>query len=239
MRNIDIKKYIYVFIITAFIFLTAIFLSNYFNNKKLNEVRAIEDKIAIDILSSETQYALLQESSCKDIGSKALSQELGNLSDKLSYAEGQFGSDNAEVLSLKRYYSLLEIKDYLLNKRISEKCGKESYFIIYIYSNEGDCPDCTEEGYVLTYLREKYPDLRVYSFDKNLDLSAVKTLLSIFNIDGELPAIILNEKVYYGLKKKEELESLLPKKIRDSAKKATSTPTTFLLNFKSGVAFQT
>ncbi|OGZ04590.1 MAG: hypothetical protein A2648_00635 [Candidatus Lloydbacteria bacterium RIFCSPHIGHO2_01_FULL_41_20] len=224
MHKFETKKYLYVLAITSLIFFTAIYFSNYFNDKKLAEVKSIEDKIAIDILSSETQYALLQESSCKDIGNKALSQELGNLSDKLSYAEEQFESDNTEVINLKRYYSLLEIKDYLLNKRISEKCGKKAYFIIYIYSNAGDCPDCTEEGYVLTYLREKYPDLRVYSFDKNLDLSAVKTLLSIFKIDGELPAIILDEKAYYGLRGKEELESLLPKAIRDSAKKATTTP---------------
>ncbi len=224
MQKIETKKYIYVLVITSLIFFTAIYFSNYFNKKKLEEVKSIGDKIAIDILSSETQFALLQESSCKDVSSSVLSEEINNLAAKLSYTEEQFGSDNDEVVGLKKYYSLLQIKDYLLNKRIAGKCGIESYFIIYIYSNEGDCPDCTEEGYVLTYLREKYPDLRVYSFDKNLDLSAVKTLLSIFKIEGELPAIILDEKVYYGLKKKEDLESLLPKKIRDSANKATSTP---------------
>lgn len=225
MHSLDLKKYIYVLIITSLIFFTAIYLANYFNNKKLSEVKSIEDKIAIDILSSETQYALLQESSCKDLGTPVLSQELNGLAEKLSYTEDQFGSDNAEVLRLKRYYSLLEIKDYLLSKKISEKCGQRPTFIIYIYSNKGDCPDCEKEGYVLTYLRETYPDLRVYSFDYNLDLSAVKTLLSIFKIGGELPAIILDGNVYNGFKEKEELEALLPKKLRDSAQKtATSTP---------------
>ena len=71
MHTLDLKKYIYVLIITSFIFFTAIVLANYFNNKKLVAVKSIEDKIAIDILSSETQYALLQESSCKDLGASA------------------------------------------------------------------------------------------------------------------------------------------------------------------------
>ncbi|MEK7129233.1 MAG: hypothetical protein AAB858_02685 [Patescibacteria group bacterium] len=223
MHTLDLKKYIYVLIITSFIFFTAIVLANYFNNKKLVAVKSIEDKIAIDILSSETQYALLQESSCKDLGAPVLSQELNSLAEKLSYTEGQFGSDNIEVVRLKQYYSLLQIKDYLLSKKISEKCGQRPTFIIYIYSNKGDCPDCEKEGYVLTYLRQTYPLLRVYSFDYNLDLSAVKTLLSIFKIDRPLPAIILDGNVYNGFKEKEELEALLPKKLRDSAT-GTTTP---------------
>lgn len=223
MHKLDLKKYIYVLIITSFIFFTAIVLADYFNNKKLVAVKSIEDKIAIDILSSETQYALLQESSCKDLGAPVLAQELNSLAEKLSYTENQFGSDNAEVIRLKQYYSLLQIKDYLLSKKISEKCGQRPTFIIYIYSNKGDCPDCEKEGYVLTYLRQTYPLLRVYSFDYNLDLSAVKTLLSIFKIGGPLPVIVLNGNVYSGFKEKEELEALLPKKLRDSAT-GTTTP---------------
>ena len=139
-----------------------------------------------------------------------LSQELNSLAEKLSHTEGQFG-DNIEVVRLKHNYSLLQIKDYLLSKNLSEKCGQRPTFIIYIYSNKGDCPDCEKEGYVLTYLRQTYPLLRVYSFDYNLDLSAVKTLLSIFKIDRPLPAIILDGNVYNGFKEKEELCALLPK----------------------------
>ncbi|MEK7662435.1 MAG: hypothetical protein AAB355_03020 [Patescibacteria group bacterium] len=214
MNNFDKKKYLYVLAITSLIFFTAIFLSNYFSEKKLAEVRTIENKIAIDILSSETQYALLQESSCHDVSSSILSQELNSLEKKLSYAEENFGNRNEEVISLKRYYSLLEIKDFLLSKRIAEKCGLRPISVIYIYSNNGDCPDCEKEGYVLTYLRETYPELRVYSFDYHLDLSAVKTLFSLYDIKEELPAIIINGKVYYGFKEKEALESLLPKKLK-------------------------
>ncbi len=224
MHPLDWKKYLYVLVITSLIFFTAIFLANYFNGRKLAEVKSIADQIAIDILSSETQYALLEESSCQNFNNTpALSEELGSLAEKLSYAEDQLGAKNAEVISLKRYYSLLEIKDYLLSKKVAAKCGIQPVSIIYLYSNQGDCPDCEKEGYVLTYLRETYPALRVYSFDYHIDLSAVKTLLSIFKIEGELPVIILNEKVLYGFQTKEELEALLPKKLRDSAQKAATS----------------
>lgn len=224
-KNIDYKKYIFSFVITAIIFATAIYASNYFGQKKLDEIRNIQDKISIDILSSETQFSLLEESSCKDIGTGSLSTELSNLEAKLSYTESERGVDDAEVKTLKEYYSLLEIKDYLLMNKISEKCGKTPLSIIYFYSNGSDCKDCEREGYVLTKLRETYPDLRVYSFDYDIGLSAVKTLISINKIKNTLPAIIIKDQVYYGFKSIEDIEKAVPelKKLKDQRNSSATT----------------
>lgn len=220
----DTRKYIYSFVITAIIFATAIYISNYFSQKKLAEIRNIQDKIAIDILSSETQFSLLEESSCKDLGAGTLSTELGNLEDKLSYTEGQRGKDDPEVITLKQYYSLLEIKDYLLMNKISEKCKKTPLSIIYIYSNDDSCKDCDREGYVLTHLRELYPDLRVYSFDYNIGLSAVSTLVKVSGIKNTLPAIYYKDKVHYGFQSIEDLEKGIPE-LQTLKIKATATTT--------------
>lgn len=221
--EINWRKYLFSFFITAIIFASALYVSNYFAQKKLDEIRNIQDKIAIDILSSETQFSLLEESSCKDVGTGSLSKELGELENKLSYTENQRGHNDSEVISLKKYYSLLEIKDYLLMNKISEKCGKSPISIIYFYSSDSTCPDCEKEGYVLTNLRENYPDLRVYSFDYNIDVSAVKTLISVNKIRNEMPVLIIKDKVYYGFKGVEELEKMLPELKTIKAKAATST----------------
>ncbi len=220
-NTINWKQYFFSFAITAIIFATAIITSNYFANKRVDEIRGIQDKIAIDILSSETQFSLLEQSSCKDIGSGSLSTELGTLEEKLSYTERERGSDDTEVQTLKRYYFLLEIKDYLLMNKISEKCHKTPISIIYFYSLDNKCTDCEKEGYVLTALRQKYPDLRVYSFDYNIDLSAVKTLISINKVEDKLPAIIVKGKTYYGFQSIENLEKAIPE--LKTLKTATST----------------
>src|SRR3990167_208076 len=102
---INSKKYLFSFIITAIIFATAIYISNYLGQKKLDEIRNIQDKISIDILSSETQFSLLEESSCKDVDSGTLSMELGSLENKLSYTENDRGANDPEVKVLKQYYS--------------------------------------------------------------------------------------------------------------------------------------
>jgi hypothetical protein len=228
MRNtVDWKKYVFSFAITAVIFTTAIILSNYFGQKKIDEIRGIQDKIAIDILSSETQFSLLEESSCENIGVGTLSTELGEIENKLSYTESQRGHDDSEVQILKRYYSLLQIKDYLLMNKISEKCKKTPLSIIYFYSTDDACEDCEREGFVLTRLRETYPELRVYSFDYNIDVSAVKTLISINKVKNELPAIFIKGKVYYGFKSVEDLETIMPElaKMKADLEKTVSTST--------------
>src|SRR3989344_1137164 len=96
------RKYIFVFIITSVIFFTAFSISNYSNEKRIQNIQSIEDKIALDLLSSETQFNLLKELSCKAIDNSVLSQELNSIAEKLTYAEENLGvelssCDNTEL----------------------------------------------------------------------------------------------------------------------------------------------
>ncbi len=208
--------------ITAAIFGTGFWTSNAFNNLRLNEIRGIQEDVAADILSLETQFDLLENLSCKDISENSvLSSELNRIASRLDYAEGTLGSTNGEVIRLKRQYSLLEIKDYLLMQKVAEKCSLKPVFVLYFYSNEGDCKKCNTVGHVLTYLRETYPQLRVYSFDYHLDIGALTTLISIHNVEPRLPAFIVNGKVHYEISDLESIEKILP---LDTL--ATSTATT-------------
>jgi hypothetical protein len=216
----DWKKYAYTFLITAVIFATAILASNYFSQKKINEIQNIESQISVDILSSETQFSLLSELSCKEIGSSSLIKEIGELGDKLSYTEESRGTNDTEVINLKKYYSLLEIKDYLLGQKIYERCGKKTLSIIYFYSNKGDCPDCQKEGFVLTKLRADYPDLKVYSFDYDLDLSAIGALVSIYKIKDNLPALLVDDTVHYGFQSVDDIKNIIPELKKIDAQKA-------------------
>jgi hypothetical protein len=230
---IDNRKYLVTFLITAIIFATAVFTSNILTEKKVEDIRAIENRVAIDILSSETQFALLGETSCKDIGPGFLSKELGPLGEKLTYAENQSDFNDSDIDSLKRSYFLLEIKDYLLMKRLTEKCAIAPTFILYFYSSQEQCKDCEKMGFVLTALRERYPEVRVYSFDYDFDLEAIRTLTSIYKLKGNPPALIINGNPYYGFISIEELETQVPaiaklkleKEKAEALKNATSTAT--------------
>jgi len=219
-RSIDWARYIISFVITAAIFGTVLYISQVATAKRINEIKSIQDKIAIDLLSSETQFSLLASgAACNEDGNSVLAPEIEKLGERLSYMEDQLGTDNSDVIGLKKYYSLLQIKDYLLTKELSQKCGFKTVSIIYFYSNN-DCPECTRQGYVLTALHEAYPTLRIYAFDANLDLSAIKTLQTVTKAPESVPSMIINGKVYTGFKTLEEIESKLPKTFIDVAKKA-------------------
>ncbi|MDB5266441.1 MAG: hypothetical protein JWN89_256 [Parcubacteria group bacterium] len=216
---------------TAAIFGTAMYISNTLNQKKLDEVRTIEDKLSLNILSGETQSELLRETSCKDVKNTFLTHELGDLGAKLSYAASQNSPDNAEVLNLKQYYYLLEIKDYLLMKNITAKCGIRPTFILYFYGDKSVCPDCEKTGFVLDALHEKYPDLRIYSFDYTSLEPAVKTLIGIYHVENRLPALIVNSDPFYGFKTLDTMENNigaihLLKVEYDKAQAASSTEST-------------
>lgn len=219
MKKQDTLRYVIVFFITLTIFVIAGSFSTFLNGRKLSEVKRIQDKISIDILSSETQFQLLQELSCKEVTRTSLSDELNELSEKISYSENNI-KGKEEVIELKRYYSLLQIKDYLLIQKIKEKCKLAVEPIFYFYTTAENCTECVKQSIILTKMRELYPELRVYSFDYNLELSALKSLIKIFKIeDTKLPALIIKDKLYTGFKSQEEMEALIPEVVADKLKK--------------------
>jgi len=220
----DWLKYLYTFVITALIFITAIYISDYFSNKKMAELKSMEDNMSLDILSSETQFSLLAEASCKNINDNTLSREVSQLGDKLSYTEEKIGANDPAFQNLKINYFLLEIKDYLLMKEISNRCKDRPVFILYFYSNKGSCTDCQNEGYVLTKLHEMYPQIRIYSFDYDFNIPTIETLKSIYEIENKLPAMFINGKTIYGLKTIDEIKKIIPEtKIWDKEALASST----------------
>ncbi|HEY6022379.1 MAG TPA: hypothetical protein VIY48_21730, partial [Candidatus Paceibacterota bacterium] len=223
------QKYILAFVITAAIFGTAFYVANRLDQARVADIRATQEAVSIDILSTETQFELLGSLDCKAVSENpVLSDELNSLSSRLSIAEQNLGSNNSEVISLKQQYSLLEIKDYLLMQELSQKCSAvKPVYVLYFYSNAGDCADCDRQGQVLTYLRQTYPGLRVYAFDYHLGLSALSTLEHIRKIDPKqgLPALVVNNRApVYGFKSLQDMQKLIPElKNLSTSTSATST----------------
>ena len=223
------QKYIITFFITAAVFATAFYIASRIDQGRIADIRSTQEAVSIDILSLETQFDLLGSLDCDTLEEHpVLSDELSSLAARLLVAEENLGSDNIEVVQLKKQYSLLEIKDYLLMRQISQKCGEKPVYILYFYSNEGNCADCRRSGEVLTYLREQYPGLRVYSFDYNLDLSALKTLVTLKKITPKFPAFVINNRTaVYGFKTLDEMRALIPElKTLATSTGATSTKAT-------------
>ena len=210
-KKIHLQHYLLTFLIAGLIFAAGFWVSAELDRLRLSQVNNLRQDLQLDVLSAETQFSLLSTNVCQHIDSSALTSELYSMGQRLDYMESALGNDNQTVIRLKKQYSLLEIKQWQLTKKAQEQCGTEVIPILYFYSNRKDCPTCSQQGYVLTYLRSKYPFLRVYSFDANLDLSAIKTLKSLYSLKNELPAIVIDDKPYYGFRDRAAIEKILPK----------------------------
>lgn len=214
-------KYIFVFVITTVIFGLAFLLSSFLTQKRFADIQSIQDTLSVDLLSNETRFALLADSSsCTTEGSSPdlLFDEMATLAARLTYMEEHLSADDANLIQLKKYYSLVQIKDYLLTKQISEKCHEQFATILYFYGK--NCDDCPTQGALLTELREKYPFVRVYSFDKELNTPAVQTLVTLFKITTPPTLIVQGKQKLEGLTDAQKLEALVPMALKQKYAKS-------------------
>lgn len=223
-KNYHTRRYIIAFILSTMIFMSGFLFSDFLTSKKLEQLQNIENNISLSILSSETEYDILKEVSCENISDTSLSKKVSELADTISLLEANDSTDQ-RIVDAKKRYSLLLIKEYLLAKKISESCGTKPTFVIYFYQNADKCPDCIKTSASLSSLRRDYERLKVYAFDYELDLPIIKTFASVYKIQGNLPAVVINNKVYYGLVTKESIDQILPKEIKAPIETATSTAT--------------
>lgn len=215
-RNITKTKYLAVFATTTLIFIVGILIGQQISNSKISDLEIIEQELRVDTMAIELQYLLLAENPCKALESTPLSEELYTLGSKLSYMEDKLGPDNPSVLRLKEYYSLLEIRHWLFLKRTKQECNRDYTLILYFYSKQKEtCPKCEEQGYVLTYLRETHPEIRIYSFDFDIGNTAIDTLKELYMTEQELPVIIIDEEVHHGFKNKEAIEKIISGQINE------------------------
>src|SRR3989344_3586708 len=229
MNDIRWGKYIFVLILTLGVVAVAILTSNYLYRERLAEVESVESRIQLNLLASEVQFELLKQLPCTEESLPVLSEELNTLAGRISFLEAERGDDDDEVRQLKRRYSLFQIKDFLAVRDIAARCKIASHPVLYFYSNEGDCADCKKQGAVLTTLRKEYPELRVYSFDYNLEGAGVDSLRRLYKLEGPLPVTVADNKPYYGFTSIEGFSEIFPDLIKlepEATSTATSTATT-------------
>ena len=206
------SKYFVTLILTVGIFTGAVFLSSYINDRKLENIRELQDRVATDILSSETQFDLVKELSCEDIGNTYLSKDMSDLAERVAYTE-ENGTSPADSLELKKQYSILQVKDFVISKQIAERCNNLPVTILYFYTDKESCPDCVKQGYVLDAIRKQYKNVRIYSFDTRLDLTTIKTLKEVYGIEDQLPALVIDGIALKGFRSVEDVKSVLPSSV--------------------------
>lgn len=198
--------------IAILFFAAGIFIGYIITQGKLAKVESMENKLRFDIMSIELESVIASENPCF-ANPKTLETALDEVTMKISFLENQLGKNDPQVLELKKYYSLLEIRHYLYMQERKEKCGEDYSLILFFYSNKPENIDMSEkQGYVLDYLKDKYTieRIKVYSLDYDLDLGVIKSLVQQYSVT-ETPSLVIDRNLYFGFHDKEELEKLFSK----------------------------
>jgi len=201
-------KLLATFSLATLIFLVGIMFGNFISNKKIDMIMGLEQDLKTETYAAETQYMLLTQEPCRDVDTSPLTEELYQIGSKIAYMENQLGATNKKVIELKEYYSLLEIKHWMLLKKIQSECNQDFNLILYFYSNNGDCLSCEQQGFILNYIKKKHENTKIYSFDINNKNSALSTLKLLYNITGT-PSLVINDRPFSGFKETKDIEKEL------------------------------
>jgi hypothetical protein len=203
------KNLVIAFLLTTLIFILGIFIGNYISNKKAEFILSNEEKLRLKTFGLEVQTLLIPEYLCENSTIQVMHKDVTDIGGKLTVLENQLGWNNPEVMKLKEFYSLLEIRSWIIMQKYIKNCGSKIDIILYFYSNKEDCESCWLQGSVLDSVREDREDLVIYSFDITIENPALDTVKKIFSVN-KAPTLIINGKKYEGfMDKKAVLNALL------------------------------
>ena len=199
------------FIITLLIFFFGVSLGSNIAQENLSMLEKELRGVRLEQESTELVMALTLEDSlllCNTPLEK-LTSTRGKMGKSLVKLEKDLGKLHPEVIEQKKQYAILQIREYLILKRMENACEKTIPTILYFYSNHGDCLNCEAQGYILDeiHLNEKKP-VQIYSFDIHSNTTLVNALMRQYTVKTA-PTLVLGGKTLSGFRQKEEIMPIL------------------------------
>jgi len=216
MRKISRTKYVVAAVITLGIFLLGLFLGLVIENYRLEYIEK-EDKLQkLDYNSLQVLYVyidqLSQEKECStipkiyDLSLEHLEESRIRLEEYTQ--EARINQEDFEIL--RREYVQAQLRYWLLAQKINSRCDLDIVSILYFFSTEKDCPDCDEQAFILTYLKNLFGEnLLIFAIDSNYETEPLIPLLKrSYNITT-YPTLVIDDEIYEGFTVKDYLFSEL------------------------------
>jgi thiol-disulfide isomerase/thioredoxin len=219
MRPMNKRRYVFAFIITAAIFFLGFFFGFLMDIKRVDYFTTINQVNQMNIRSLQLQNDLVKSgfadnqcSAFRFMFDKAII-ELENNRERLELYNQQSKVGKSDFDILKREYLLSQINFYQISKNLKDSCPKQSDFvtIIYLYSDNKNCPDCDKQASVLNFFKlELKENLLIFALDEQFDdQEPIITLIKeAYNIN-EYPALIIDDKLFLNYTEQKTLAEIL------------------------------
>lgn len=217
------KKLLIIAIITTFILYLMGIITGYFIQVRIlsrtqEDLRKVQEdfydyKSNLDNIQLEQLYLTTHQG---ELNCKILVSTIDEIHNNLAYFWSKLPSKlevyekyseiQPEYVKLKRDYTLLSIRTWLLSLDIKKGCSKDIIPALYFYSK--DCDTCINQSYVLDNLKEEVPNFSAFIVDFNLDEPIVKIIKKVYNVT-EVPSFIINDKLYSGYQSLEKMKKII------------------------------
>ncbi len=189
------RRYILAFLIGTFIFLNGFVLTYSFSYLEYQRVSRIQAEISYQLFQNKLKYYLFDEDICSADLLVELSEDLGFQGRIIDDLERKLGKNDKRVLFRKKFYTLMELEHFEFIKRINKECGAEIPTVLFFYSNDDlDLKKGEELGELLGVVYRRNPEIKIYSFDINLDSDLIKMLKEKYEVE-ELLTVVINEEI--------------------------------------------
>jgi len=210
MRKISRTRYVVAAAIAVCVFLLGLFLGLVIENMRIEYVQKNDKLHQMEYNSLQLLYTyvdqLSQSKECEAIPKiyDLSLQHLETTRIRLENYERDSTLNEREFNILRREYVQAELRYWLLAQRIKQMCGLDIVSVLYFYSTDKECPQCNEQAFVLTYLKDIFKqDLLIFALDSNYDEEPlIPVLKRSYNIE-EYPTIVVDGKVFSGFTGKE------------------------------------
>jgi len=195
--------FIMAFFLSLILFVSGISIGFLLDNLKAQDINSNLQEIEESLKEAETELLLMDyfegNFSCDYLMFK--SADLGERAQTIGENVVLFEASNQvnleTYISLKKEYMRILLNNWLTLENIKESCNANYSTILYFYNNN-ECPDCENQGYVLSYYKNLMKEnLMIFSLDAGLNMSSIDLLKYNYNITT-YPALVVDGEVYEG-----------------------------------------
>ena len=221
-RKISKDKYVIAGVMTFLIFSLGLTLGFIIEDHRYSLIEEVNMEQDVNYLSLQMQYLYLNAFSNQDncpMLAATLKTTVKDLSDSLGEVisfEEEKDISEARRNAIMRRYTLDNLRYWLLARESEQKCDLDIVPILYFYATA--CPSCPNQGTILTYFKNLFGE-QVLVFPINLDLIEEEPMVEIAASQFEIskyPTIIINNKKYEGVIRKDQLQELICESLQDS-----------------------
>ena len=204
-RSLSGRRYLFAAVLTLLIFSLGLMLGLVIEGKRVAFIHEKTSEQNLDFSSLQLQYEyinqLSREKNCPALA-KNFDENVNVLEDtreRLESYRDQSSVNKAEFEVIRRDYTIAQFNYWLFAKKYKSLCNANITTILFFYDDDDKCGECSNQGYVLSYLKNVSGDQLLNSaiygkYEVEPMVGIIKTTYEV----NEYPTLVIEDETFVG-----------------------------------------